>query len=95
MSAASSPRMNRQSLRTARSCTCMTTSTDWPRGGPAKDRETSGNEGMLKRRNSLLNDPFQCVLACKRSGCIEFLNRESQVRFLPGALRSFRGVIGE
>ncbi len=55
-------------LAASRSLTCMTTSTDWPRGGPAKDRETSGNEGMLKRRNCLLTDPFQCVLAGKQSG---------------------------
>jgi hypothetical protein len=55
-------------LAASRSLTCMTTSTDWPRGGPAKDREASGNKGVLKRRNRLLTDPFQRVLAGRQSG---------------------------
>jgi hypothetical protein len=46
----------------------MTTSTDRPRGGPANGRETSGNKGVLKRRNRLLTDPFQRVLASRQSG---------------------------
>jgi hypothetical protein len=52
----------------AGSLTCMTTSTDWPRNDPAKGRETSGNEGVLKRRNRLLNEPFQRVLARSQTG---------------------------
>jgi hypothetical protein len=52
----------------AGSLTCMTTSTDRPRGGPAKDRETSGNDEALKRRNRLLNDLFQRVPAGRQSG---------------------------
>jgi hypothetical protein len=64
----------------------MTASTDRPRGGPANGRETSGNKGVLKRRNRLLTDPFSVFSQVDNLACIEFLNRESQVRFLPGAL---------
>jgi hypothetical protein len=39
--------------------------------------------------------PFGVLSQVGNLGCIEFLNRESQVRFLPGALRSFRRVFEE
>jgi hypothetical protein len=63
----------------------MTTSTEWPRGGPAKGRETSGNKGVLKRRNRLLTEHFRVFSQVGNLGCIEFLNRGPQVRFLPRA----------
>jgi len=54
----------------------MTTSTDWPRGGPAKDRETSGINGVLKRRNRLLTDHFSLFSQVGILGCIEFSEPE-------------------
>jgi len=69
----------------AGSLTCMTTSTDRPRGGPAKDRETSGDKGVLKRRNRLLTDPFQRVLAGRQSRLHRIPKPRAEVRFLPGA----------
>jgi hypothetical protein len=60
-------------------------STDWPRAGPAKDRETSGNNGVLKRRNRLLTDPFQRVFAGRQSGLHRIPKPRAEVRFLPGA----------
>jgi hypothetical protein len=55
------------------------------RGGPAKGRETSRSEEVLKRRNALVKVPIRAVLPGQGLDRIEFLNRESQVRFLPGA----------
>jgi hypothetical protein len=52
----------------AGSLTCMTTSTDRPRGGPAKDRETSGNEGVLRDGIACSLTHFQGVLAGRQSG---------------------------
>ena len=89
------------------SLTCMTTSTDRPRGGPAKDRETSGNKEPSRDGIACSLTHFSVFSQVGNLGCIEFLNRVSQVRFLPGALgrkswpptrhrrASHRGVNGE
>src|SRR5512132_2947321 len=64
----------------------MTSSADWPRAGPAKDRETSGNEGCSRDGMAWSLAPFSVFSQVGNLDCIDFLNRESQVRFLPGAL---------
>jgi hypothetical protein len=38
---------------------CMTVSTDWPRRGPAKDRETSGSEGRSRDEDAPVKAPIE------------------------------------
>jgi hypothetical protein len=75
----------------AGSLTCMTTSTDWPAVVPRK----TGKHRVTKEssRDGIACSPthFSVFSQVGNPGCIEFLNRESQVRFLPGA----RGEIVE
>jgi hypothetical protein len=67
----------------AGSLTCMTTATDWPREWSREDRERSGNKGVLKRRNRLLTDPFQRVLAVGQSGLHRIPKPRADARLLP------------
>ena len=50
-----------------------------------KDRETSGNNGSPEETFACSMTHFSVFSQVGILGCIEFLNRESQVRFLPGA----------
>jgi hypothetical protein len=66
-------------------CCCMKTSMGWPRGGPAKDRETSRNGRVLTRMNRLITGPIQGVLAGRQRGLHLIPKPRAEVRFLPGA----------
>jgi hypothetical protein len=54
---------------------CMTMSTDRPRGGPAKDRETSGDEGVPRDGIVCSLAHFSVFSQAGSLACIEFLNR--------------------
>jgi hypothetical protein len=80
---------------------CMTSSTDWPRDGPANDRETSGNDGVVKRQNPLFRSGIQHLFAGQRIVLKRIPKPRAEVRFLPGALpkaagqRAFSGPVGD